>query len=108
MDLYTKLLYLISLHFVNLMLLTYLTENKDYVAPRGDYVEAIVPGGLATASFSIGLINDEIIEGNEYFEITVVTESLPHGYTWEGNETVRVYILDDDGKYYRKWSLYYY
>ena len=107
MDLYTKLLYLI-ITFVNLMLLTYLIGRVDYVAPRGDYVEAIVPGGQTTASFSISLINDDIIEGDEFFEITVLTESLPHGYTWVGDETVRVYILDDDGKYYRKWSLYYY
>lgn len=81
------------------MLLTYLTANVDYVFPRGGYVQAIAPGGMNSASFSVSIRDDNIIEGNEFFEITIVKESLPHGYTWAGPETVPVYILDDDSKY---------
>ena len=78
--------------------LTYLTGRVDYDFPRDGYVQAIVPGGLNTGSFAITIKDDKIIEGDEYFNVTIVKESLPHGYTWQGPETVPVYILDDDRK----------
>ena len=77
----------------------YLTGNIDYNFPRGGYIEAIIPGGMKTASFAIRLKDDNIIEGDEYFYVSIVKESLPHGVTWAGPERIRIYIQEDDGKY---------
>lgn len=76
-----------------------LTGNFDYVFPRSGYIRVIFPAGIVSVSVPIRLIDDEIIEGTEYFNVSIVDVSLPHGVTVAGSPSASVNILDDDSKF---------
>lgn len=76
-----------------------LTGSIDYVFPRSGYIRVIFPAGITSVSLSIRVIDDEIIERIEYFNVSIVDLSLPDGVTVAGSSSVSVNILDDDSKY---------
>ena len=56
------------------------------------------PAGVTSASFSIPINNDTILEGNENFMLTI-NQTLPDGVTRGTPSEATVTIVDDDGKY---------
>ena len=49
--------------------------------------------------FDIPIVDDNILEGNENFDIIIVPGSLPDGFTRGNPGTATVNIIDDGGKY---------
>ena len=56
------------------------------------------PAGATCASFDVTIIDDELSEKDEQFNIVVMKNSLPFGVN-AGDKTI-VTIEDNDGKYY--------
>ena len=56
------------------------------------------PAGATCASFDVTIINDELSEKDEQFDIVIMKNSLPFGVT-AGDKTT-VTIEDNDGKYH--------
>ena len=58
------------------------------------------PAEATVASFDVSIINDNILERNENFTLTIVMDSLPSKVTT--NVTIAhttVVVIDNDGKY---------
>ena len=66
---------------------------KDYDA--GPY-KIIIPSGENYVTFSVSIIDDNIHEESETFNLTVDRSSLPNGVTSRDNATVT--IIDNDSK----------
>ena len=56
------------------------------------------PAGATCASFDVTIINDELSEKDEQFEIIIMKNSLPFGVIVGGKATVT--IEDNDGKFH--------
>ena len=56
------------------------------------------PAGATCASFDVTIINDELSEKDEQFDIVIMKNSLPFGVT-AGDKTT-VTVEDNDGKYH--------
>jgi len=50
-------------------------------------------------AFNIPINDDDLIEGNEMFTITIDQSSLPENCTTGPFVSARVFIVDNDGKY---------
>lgn len=74
---------------------TYTTENGSALAP-GDFTATtgvlIIPAGVQTATFTIPVINDDIDENNEGFEVLL---SSPVNATLDNSDAAAA-IIDDD------------
>lgn len=46
-------------------------------------------------NFSVAIVNDAIVEGNEVFSL-IATDSSPNVQAVEGRDSVTVAIIDDD------------
>ena len=57
----------------------------------------ILPSGNTTVSFEIKIFNDNILEGNETFNITINAISLPACVNRGNPYEATVTIVDDDG-----------
>ena len=85
--------------YVNLIL----GNNVDY--DSGPHT-MIIPAGNRTAVFDVSITDDNMLETNETFELSIETTSLPRKVfvspTDKFPSRTTVYILDDDlqGKYY--------
>ena len=64
----------------------------DYTS--GPYT-VIFPAGHTIATFDVPIINDDILEGNETFMVTIYETSLPTGITHDNPNEARVTIVDD-------------
>ena len=56
------------------------------------------PAGQTTATFDVPMIDDDILEGNENFMLTIDETSLPDRVTRGSPGEATVTIVDDDGK----------
>ena len=56
------------------------------------------PAGQTTSSFSVPINDDDILEGNENFMLTIDETLLPTGVTRGNPGEATVTIVDDDGK----------
>ena len=72
-----------------------LTGNDDY--GPGNYTVTI-PAGATMVPFDIPIVDDNVLEGNEDFDIIIVPGSLPDGVNLGNPVRARVNIIDDDGK----------
>ena len=54
------------------------------------------PAGSTTATFNVPIIDDNILEGNEYFILTIDETSLPTDVTRGTPGEATVTIVDDD------------
>ena len=59
----------------------------------------MIPAGAITVPFNISIVDDNILEGNEDFDITIIQSSLPDGVSRGSPGTATVNIADDDSKY---------
>ena len=59
----------------------------------------MIPAGMTMAPFDIPIIIDDVLEGNEDFDIVIIPRSLPDGVTRgvPGRATV-IILVDDDRK----------
>ena len=69
----------------------------------------IIPGGNRTAAFDVSIIDDNLLEMNKTFELSIVTISLRRKVLLSVADSfpsrAKVYILDDDtpGKKLASW-----
>lgn len=61
-------------------------------------VQVLFPGGITAATFDVSVINDEIVENNEIFGVSIDPLSLPFGVFLGDITYADVQIIDDDGK----------
>ena len=57
-----------------------------------------VPAGEVTQSFTVGIIDDDVAECSETFNVTMSIESC--GFTIGNNKTGEVMIRDNDSRFY--------
>ena len=57
-------------------------------------------------SFNISILDDDVLEDNENFTLTINTDSLPDGISTDNPSKVTVIIRNDDSKY-TQYILYY-
>ena len=58
----------------------------------------MIPAGQTMVPFDIGIVNDDILEGNEEFDIVVIGATLPDRVTRGNPSRATVTIVDDDSK----------
>ena len=56
------------------------------------------PAGETSVQFSVMIYNDNILEGNENFTLTINPSSLPSGVTVGDPSQATVTIVNDDSK----------
>ena len=54
---------------------------------------------MITASFSVSITDDKILENNETLDLTIISSSLPDKITVGNPGQATVTIVDDDGMY---------
>ena len=67
----------------------------DYVS--GPYTVTF-PAGMTEVSFSVGITDDNILESNERFQLSINSSSLPNRVTIGNPSEVTVTIVDNDRK----------
>ena len=73
--------------------------GTDY-GPWGPY-NITIPAGQTTFSFDVSIIDDDVLEGTEDFNLIILAESLPNNNITLGDpnrSTVTIIIVDDDSK----------
>lgn len=56
---------------------------------------------MLTASFSVSISDDNILENNETLDLTINSSSLPDKITLGAPGQATVTIVDNDGTYYK-------
>ena len=74
---------------------TTFTGNSDY--HPGPY-NITFPAGETTVSFNISIIDDNIVEGNEVFTLSIDNNALPISVVRLAPYSVSVIIENDDSK----------
>ena len=74
----------------------FLIGGKDYVIGPN---EVTFSAGMTEVSFNVRIIGDEILEGDEIFQLRINSNSLPNDVTVNGPSVVNVTIVDNDGKF---------
>jgi len=57
-----------------------------------------IPAGDTSVTFDVPIVDDDILENDEDFDLTIVRGSLPDGVTRGNPGTSTVTIINDDGK----------
>jgi len=71
-----------------------ITGDVDY--DSGPYAVTF-PAGMTSVRFDVPIINDNIVENDEYLILNIMRRTLPNGVTHGNNDQATVTILDDDG-----------
>ena len=74
---------------------TTFTGNSDYYP--GPY-NVTFPAGETTMSFNVSVIDDNIVERNEIFTLSIDNNALPRGVVRLTPHSVSVIIENDDSK----------
>ena len=75
---------------------TFILGGTDY-GPLEQY-NITIPAGQTTSSFNVSIIDDDVLEGNEDFNLIILAESLPNNITLGDHNRSTVTIMDDDSK----------
>ena len=81
-------------NFVVTMYIKYLT-GVDY--GPGPY-EIKFPAGHTTVGFNISISDDDLLEDNETFNLTINPSSLPSEVSTSNPAQVTITVVDDEGK----------
>ena len=73
--------------------------GEDYES--GPY-NVIIPAEMTSVLFNITIINDDVYEGNETFNLVVNVSSLSSNFTVGEISQATVTIMNDDGKHYKQ------
>ena len=57
-----------------------------------------IPAGQTNATFNVPITDDNILEGNENFTLTINTSSLSNGVTRDDLNQATVTIVDNDDR----------
>ena len=60
----------------------------------------IIPAGDISVPFDVPIINDNVLEANESFNLTINSSSLPNRVTVTNPYQATVTIVDNDGNTY--------
>ena len=58
----------------------------------------VIPAGQTSVPFDVPINDDDILEGNEDFDLTIIRNTLPDGVTRGNPASATVTIVDDEGK----------
>lgn len=72
----------------------FIGEGVDYTPESYDIM---LLNGMTRAAFNISIINDDILERNETFTLTIDQSTLPSSVTIGDTSQATVIIEDDDG-----------
>ena len=56
------------------------------------------PSGRTTVSFNVPINDDNVLEYDEQFDLTIISSSLPNGFTVDNPSQVVVTIIDNDSE----------
>ena len=70
--------------------------NADYNS--GPY-NVTFPAGVTSVPFDVIIIDDNMLELIEQFDLTIISSSLPNGFTVDNPSQATVTIIDDDSEY---------
>ena len=56
----------------------------------------MIPAGQTMVPFNIGIVDDDILEGNEDFDIVIIGATLPNRVSRGSPSRSTVTIVDDD------------
>ena len=73
------------------------TLTGDYDYNSGPY-NVLIPAGVTNVSFTVPIIDDNIIESNETFILTIKESSLSNRLAYGSYGATIVTIIDDDCK----------
>ena len=74
-----------------------MTNTGDVDYDSGPYI-VIFPAGMTSVSLNVSIINDDMLEDEENFLLTIDLSSLPNNVTVGDPEEAIVTIVDDDSK----------
>ena len=69
------------------------------MVPPSQYLKVVFPAGSTRESFDLHIIDDNKVEENETFCITIYDLSLPNGINLGSIANATVRVIDDDSKY---------
>ena len=75
-------------------------EHDDYIP--GPFNVAFIAGKIS-ATFNVLINDDDILEENENFYLSIDQTSLPLSVSIDGNDEATVTIVNDDGELNSKW-----
>ena len=80
-----------------------IVANADYLHSLGDdYVSGryavTFPAGATTMQFNVSISDDDILEHNETFQLTIDSSLVPPGSSIADPEQTTVVIINDDCK----------
>ena len=78
----------------NIQLYYIMIGDVDYTS--GPYIVTF-PAGMITASFNIPILDDNVLENDEQFQLSIIFNSLPDRVTISDPSQTTVTIRDDDG-----------
>jgi len=61
-------------------------------------MKIVFPAGVFAVSVDVSIIDDNIFEQDEIFQVTIDPISLPYGVNLGSNAAAEVKIMDDDCK----------
>ena len=80
------------------------SNNNNLIGGGVDYnsgpYSVTFPAGMTNVSFIIIINNDNILEDNEEFNVTIDNSSLSNNITTDSLSRATVIIINDDGKWY--------
>ncbi|XP_065884189.1 uncharacterized protein [Dysidea avara] len=82
--------------------ITVQVRDTGNTATRGgvDYdsgiYNVVIPAGVTSVPFDVPINNDNFNEGNENFDLTIIRNTLPDGFTRGNPDTATVTIRDDE------------
>ena len=89
-----RVLHQVNKQLINISVLHYLTGGNDYVS--GPYTVEI-PVGQTHLELDVSIVDDNIVEGNEYFILVITPGSLPNKVNPVNPDRTNITIVDNDG-----------
>ena len=77
---------------------SYIIEGKDYEVETST-IQILFSGGKTCTTFNVKINDNDRLESNKSFNVTIDPLSLPYGIVLCTITTAEVVILDDDGTY---------
>ena len=76
-----------------------LTGGEDYTTTKDSYVVVKFAAGQTIVPFYVDIVDDEYMEEDETFTVSIFDLSVPWGVALGGDNSAVINIIDDDGKH---------
>ena len=87
------------MHVPDELLQVYYVTGGGVDYESGPYT-VVIPAGETRFSFAVPITDNDVLEGNENFNLTINASSLPNRVTVTNPYQATVTIVDNDGKIY--------